>query len=126
MSLVQKLKKYFSNHAETRDHHEDPDLQTRYYKTTKDQALMIIENYITNSQIYELNSISKTHGEISILKKKGKKLFIIASIIMVKPYETAIDFSVTSESFFPFDFGYSTKSIQELYDQMNKELTLIQ
>src|SRR5690625_976013 len=92
MSLVQKLKKYFSNHAETRDHHEDTDLQTRYYKTTKDQALMIIENFITNSQIYELNSISKTHGEISILKKKGKKLFIIASIIMVKPYETAIDF----------------------------------
>ncbi|HLS59869.1 MAG TPA: cytosolic protein [Virgibacillus sp.] len=126
MSLVQKLKKYFSNHAETRDHHEDLDLQTRYYKTTKDHALMIIENFIKNSQIYEMNSLSKTHGEISVVKKKGKKLFIIVSVIMVKPYETAIDFSVTSESFFPFDFGYSTKMIQELYDQMNKELTLIQ
>src|SRR5690625_7601115 len=96
MSLVQKLKKYFSNHAETRDHHEDLDLQTRYYKTTKDHALMIIENFIKNSQIYEMNSLSKTHGEISVVKKKGKKLFIIVSVLLVKQKKIAFTFSENS------------------------------
>lgn len=126
MSFRQTLRKYFGNHAETREEHVDPTLKTRYYKTTKDRGLDALENLFKNSQTYKMNSISKDHGEISILIKKGRKAFIVVTVIMVKPYQTAIDFSVSSESFLPFDFGYSTKVIQNLYALVNKELTLIE
>lgn len=125
MSFRQTLRKYFSNHAETRDEHVDPTLKTRYYKTTKDRGLAALENLFNNSQTYKLNSISKDHGEISVLKTKGKKAFIVATVIMVKPFQTAVDFSFTTESLLPFDFGYSTREIQKLYELVNKELTLI-
>lgn len=126
MSFVQKLKKFFGNRAETREDHVDNTLQTRYYKTTKDRGMDALENLFKNSQTYKLNSISKDHGEISLLKTKGRKAFIVVTVIMVKPFQTAVDFSVSSESILPFDFGYSTKLIQELYTLVNKELTLIE
>ena len=125
MSFRQTLRKFFGNRAETREDHVDKTLQTRYYKTTKDRALDSLENTFKNSQTYKLNSISKDHGEISLLKTKGRKAFIVVTVIMVKPFQTAVDFSVSSESILPFDFGYSTKLIQELYEVVNKDLPLI-
>lgn len=44
---------------------------------------------------------------------------------MVRPFHTAIDFSVTTESIMPFDLGYSTKVIAQLYEKVNTELPLI-
>ena len=125
MSFRQTLRKFFGNRAETREDHVDKTLQTRYYKTTKDRALDSLENTFKNSQTFKLNSISKDHGEISLLKTKGRKAFIVVTVIMVKPFQTAVDFSVSSESILPFDFGYSTKLIQELYELVNKDLPLI-
>lgn len=122
MSLSQKLASFFSNRAETRDHHVDVRLKTRYYKTTKDKGLQALENFFKHSQRFEINSMSTEHGEISVNVKKGKKAFIIATVIMVRPFQTAIDFSVMTESLLPIDFGYSTRLILELYEQMNKEL----
>lgn len=125
MSFKTKINKYFTNHAETRENHEDASLQTHYYKTTKEKGINMLENYFAHSQVYEINATSKEHGEISVFVKKGKKVFIVATVIMVRPYHTAIDFSVTTESIFPFDFGYSTKVIQQLYNKVNQELQLI-
>lgn len=125
LSFRQTLRKYFGNRAETREDHVDETLQTRYYKTTKDRALDALENLFQNSQTFELNSISKDHGEISLLKPKGRKAFIVVTVIMVKPFQTAVDLSISSESIIPVDFGYSTKLVQEIYGLVNKELTLI-
>jgi hypothetical protein len=125
MSFRNTIGKYLNNHAETSEKHWDKPLQTHYYKTTKDKAMIILENFFNNAQRYKVHSISKAHGEISVNVTKGRKAFIVATIIMVRPYQTAIDFSVTTESVLPFDFGYSSKLIQQLYDQINKELTLI-
>lgn len=125
MSFFQKVGKYFNNHAESRENHWDPILQSHYYKTTKDKGMSTLENFFNHSQVYKVNSISKEHGEISVTVKKGKKVFIVATVIMVRPFHTAIDFSVTTESIVPFDFGYSTRLIQKLYAQINKELPLI-
>lgn len=125
MSFRNTIGKYLNNHAETSEKHWDKPLQTHYYKTTKDKGMSTLENFFNNAQKYEIHSISKAHGEISVNVKKGKKAFIVATVIMVRPYQTAIDFSVTTESVLPFDFGYSSKLIQQLYEQINKELTLI-
>ncbi|MBY7143189.1 cytosolic protein [Virgibacillus sp. NKC19-3] len=125
MSFRSTINTYFNNHAETSENHENTSLQTHYYKTTKDTGMQMLENLFIHSDGYEINSISKEHGEISVLMKKGKKAFIVATVIMVRPYYTAIDFSVTTESVLPFDFGYSTKVIQQLYQWINKDLSLI-
>ena len=125
MSFREKVAKYFSNHAETREDQADPDLRSRYYKTTKDKALGMLENFFGNEQLYELNAISKEHGEISVYTKKGRRAFVIATVIMVRPFRTAIDFSVTTESILPFDFGYSNKLIQKLYEHIDQELPKI-
>lgn len=125
MSFRNTIGKYFNNHAETSEKHWDTKLQTHYYKTTKDKGMSTLENYFNHSQKYEVHSISGPHGEISVNVKKGKKAFIIATVIMVRPYQTALDFSVTTESILPFDFGYSSRLIQQLYEQINQELTLI-
>ncbi|WP_404453486.1 cytosolic protein [Virgibacillus necropolis] len=123
MSIKQTIKKYFSNHSETSDNHLDTSLQTHYYKTTKDKALAKLEELYTKSQNYSIHSISKEHGEISLYYKKT---FIIATIISVRPFNTAIDFSVTTESALPFDFGNSTRVIEQLYKQLNNELPYIE
>ncbi|GGB27706.1 cytosolic protein [Virgibacillus dakarensis] len=125
MSLKNIIVKYFNNHAETSENHHDTTLQTHYYKTTKDKGLQMVEEYFSKSGAYQVNSVSKEHGEISAYVKKGRKAFIIVTIIMVRPYQTAIDFSVTTESLLPFDFGYSTKLIQRLYNEFNKTFPLI-
>lgn len=124
MSFKQKVKKFLGNKAETRDEHEDETLQTRYYKTTKDRGLNTLQDLFRNSETYKLNSISEDHGEISLIKKKGKKAFIIVTVIMVRPMRTAVDFSYNTESALPFDFGYSTRQIQKLYELIETELTL--
>src|SRR5699024_10626600 len=120
MSFKQKLSRIFGKHAETRDHHPDPDLRTKYFSTTKTRALDTLQKMLSESEVYKLNSISEEHGEISLLKRKGKKVFIIMTVIMVRPNKTAIDFSVTMEKTIPVDFGYRVKLIHSLYDQISK------
>lgn len=116
MSFKHFIAKYFHNHAETSENHWDPALQTHYYKTTKEKGLQEIEAFFHRSDAYEVHSISKEHGEVSVNIVKGRKAFIIVTIIMVRPYQTAIDVVVSSESFFPFDFGYSSTCIKRLYE----------
>jgi|SRR5690625_3706307 len=125
MSLRSTVLRIFTNHAETRDNHEDEKLQTRYYKTTKDRGLKFLEEFFLKSDRYKLNAISKDHGELSVISTKGKKVFIVATVIMVSPFNTAIDFSVTTESIIPMDFGYSNRLITKLYDEIGKELQLV-
>jgi hypothetical protein len=119
------MHKYFSNHQETMDKHWDPMLKTRYYKITKEEGFNFLNKMVESSPEYKMNAISKEHGEISFHIQKGKKTFIVATVIMVRPYQTAIDFSATSESVIPYDFGYSRRVISQLYDRLNKELTLL-
>lgn len=125
MSFKSTLARIFTNHAETRDHHEDQRLRTRYYKTTKDKGLKFLEDYFLKSNSFKLNALSKDHGEISVISKKGKKVFIVATVIMVRPFHTAIDFSVTTETIIPIDFGYSNRLIENFYDDIGKELQLV-
>lgn len=125
MSLRQTIAKYFSDHAETKDVHMDPSLQTHYYKTTADKGLNMLETLFQSNHKYRVHAISRERGEISATIVKGKKAFVVATVIMVRPYRTAIDFSVTTESMLPFDFGYSHKVIHQLYLHTDKELPLI-
>ncbi len=122
MGFRQKMTKYFSGQAETKDQHSDPACVTLYYKTTKHRGLETLVNFLKNSPDFDVHAVSEEHGEISFTTVRGRKTFIVATVIMVRPYRTAIDFSVTTDSLLPFDFGYSTKVIRKLYEHLNKTL----
>ncbi|MDR4889197.1 cytosolic protein [Bacillus sp. HNG] len=120
------LQAFFSNHSETRDKHSDELLKSHYYKTTNKKAIEAVKKVIHNLDGYHLNSVSEERGEISISIKKGRKAFVVATVVSVRPFETAIDFAVTTETLLlPIDFGYSRKVILNLYQHLDKELPLI-
>lgn len=126
MGFKEVMSKYFNNHSETRDEHWDPELRTHYFKVNKDKALQAVEEHFSRSDSYTVSSVSQEHGEISVNYKSGRKAFIVATVIMVRPFRTAIDFSVTTESVLPMDFGFSHNLIPKLYDQLKKELPYIE
>lgn len=120
------LQTFFSNHSETRDKHSDEHLRSHYYKTTNKKAIEAVTKVINKLDGYHMNSVSEERGEMSISIKKGRKAFVVATIISVRPFETAIDFAVTTETvLLPIDFGYSRKVIMNLYNHLDKELPLI-
>lgn len=51
---------------------------------------------------------------------------MVVTVVTVRPFETAIDFNVSTETPLPFDFGFSRKVIVELYERLDKSLPLIQ
>ncbi|KGP71726.1 hypothetical protein [Pontibacillus yanchengensis] len=126
MKIKQFFSTYFTNHAETDETHHNDSLRTHYFKTTKDKAINVLHDMYSKSPSFEVRSVSEERGELSVQLKKQKKAFIVISVIMVKPYHTAIDFSVTSETTLPFDFGYSHKVIRQQYDMLKKELPFIE
>lgn len=125
MGLKEGISK-LSNHSETSDEHWAPELRTHYFKVNKEKGMQAVETYFNRSDAFEVASISEEHGEISANYKKGRKAFIVATVIMVRPFRTAIDLSVTTESVIPMDFGFSHNLIPKLYDQLKKELPYIE
>ncbi|WP_027410195.1 hypothetical protein [Anoxybacteroides tepidamans] len=126
MSVWNKLKYALTNHCETKEHHEDEQLRSRYYKTTGANAIKVVKELIASSAEYELLSVSEERGEFSVATRRGKKAFIVITVISVRPFETAIDFSVTTDTkVLPFDFGWSRRVIIDLYEKIDKRLPYI-
>ncbi|MFC0522368.1 cytosolic protein [Pontibacillus salicampi] len=126
MKLKQWIATYFTNHSESQEDHGHDALKTHYFKTTKDKAMKVLKEYYERSNSYHTVSVSEEHGEISVQIKQGKKAFMVVSVIMVRPYHTAIDFSVTTESALPIDFGYSHKVIENQYKWLKQDLPFIE
>ncbi|MCR6095559.1 DUF1499 domain-containing protein [Salipaludibacillus agaradhaerens] len=125
MAIKNTFRKIFSTSTETREHHHEDSLKTRYYKTMKDKAMMEVETMLRNRKGFEVASVSEDHGEIVVNVKSGKKTFVVATIIMVRPFRTAVDFSVSTETFLFTDFGHSRKMIRELYTDLDKRLQFV-
>ncbi|MEQ6375697.1 cytosolic protein [Bacillaceae bacterium S4-13-58] len=120
MSIKEFVNKYLSNHAETSDRSLQPELKTKYFKATKDQLFRHLIDQFSKSADYELIGSSEERGEISVYYKKKRKTFMVISVIMIRPYRTAVDFSVTTESAFPIDFGNTHRVIGEHYEWIGK------
>lgn len=125
MSIGQKIKSFFSTQTETRENHINEQLKSRYYKTTTKKAIEAIKTIIHQEDGLTVKSVSEEHGEIAVEVRKGKKAFMIITVISVRPFETAVDFSVTTETVLPSDFGYSRKLIFKMYEKLNKQLTYV-
>lgn len=121
MSFSNKLKDFFSTYQETNEKHHIPDLKSHYYKTTYKNALHSIQSIIEQTTGMTITSISEEHGEISVNIDHPKKAFLIVTVISVRPYETAVDFTVSTNTFLPTDFGFSKKIIQQLYKKLDEK-----
>ncbi|WP_243291227.1 cytosolic protein [Bacillus sp. FJAT-47783] len=122
MKVSQKIQSVFSTQQETREHHEDPQLKSKYYKVNKKSALETIQLILNELDGYHISSISEEHGEISVDIQMKKKAFMVISVVTVRPFETAIDLTVTTETLWPLDFGFSKAIIVELYNRLDEQL----
>ncbi|KGX93396.1 hypothetical protein N781_10090 [Pontibacillus halophilus JSM 076056 = DSM 19796] len=126
MKIKQWASTYLTNHAETSEQHWDSRLQTHYFKAMQAQAFNKVDELLSKHSSYTIVAKSEEHGEISVSVKGKRKAFVVVSVIMVQPLRSAVDFSVTTEGAMPFDFGYSTKLIETLYEQLKRELPFIE
>ncbi|WP_416151177.1 DUF1499 domain-containing protein [Salipaludibacillus sp. HK11] len=122
MGFMQSVKKVFSTGTETRDDHHDERFKTHYYKSMKDKAMKDVEEMFRRKNNYTVASVSEEHGEIIIHVKDKKKVFLVATVIMVRPMRTAVDFSASTETILFTDFGHSRRLIVELYKELDKRL----
>ncbi|WP_339208048.1 cytosolic protein [Bacillus sp. FSL R5-0432] len=106
MILRQNFKRFMSNHTETSDEHPVSELKSHYYKSTNAQVFQAVEAILSRNDSYQVTSVS-------------------AAVISIRPFETAVDFNVTTETALPTDFGYSQKTVLSLYDELDKQLPRI-
>ncbi|KIL43805.1 hypothetical protein [Jeotgalibacillus soli] len=96
MAGLRTMFKRFSSECETKDDHLDEELQTHYYKTSFDKVFDEVEQLFSSSS-YTISSASKEHGEIMVQKKGKPGIFIIATILTVRPFQTAVDFKMSTD-----------------------------
>lgn len=123
MGAIQKLKNLLSTHTETRENHMDAALRSHYYKVSNKNAMKALQEMFQKMDGFTVKSVSEEHGELAVQVNKGKKAFMVVTVISVRPFETAIDFSVTTDtSILPTDFGFSRKLVLHMYQELNKSL----
>lgn len=116
LAIRSKLGQVFSGHVETRDKHEDQRLQTHYYKTSKDKLMQELISIFKHMKHCEVVAESQERGEISVNIQGRKMYYLVATVIMVRPFRTAVDFSVTAKS--GMDFGFGRKTIENLHEKL--------
>lgn len=103
--------------AETNENHKDENLITRYYRNDYVQCRQMIETICKNSD-FDLININDDFQEI-LIETPG---FVVnIKIICVTPLETAIDFIITSESF----FKRPSSHVIQWYEALDKSLQFI-
>ena len=125
MTLGQTFKRFMTNHTETSDEHPVSELKSHYYKSTNAQVFQAVETILSRNDFYQVTSVSAERGEISANIRLPKKAFLVATVISIRPFETAVDFNVTTETALPTDFGFSQKAVLSLYDELDKQLPRI-
>ncbi len=125
MSGIRALFNRYKSECETGDQHVDTELRTHYYKSGFDKVFQkVVELYSSSS--YRVMSESKDRGEITIEHNGNPNLFIVVTIVTVRPFETAVDFKLSTRSFSPLgNHPRLKKFVLTYYAELDKELTKI-
>ena len=100
-------------------------MQSRYYKTTNKKALQSVKELIEQNPGMTVTSVSEERGEMSVNIDRPRKAFLIVTVISVRPFETAVDLTATTNTVLPTDFGYSKKIILDLYKKLDQKETFV-
>ncbi|MGP4062545.1 cytosolic protein [Halobacillus litoralis] len=117
------ISRYFSTHSETSEKHKDSELVTHYYKAKRDDVFQAVEELFSSPS--EIVAVSKDRGEVTVKYKGKRRAFVVATIIMVRPFRTAVDFSVTTDSGGPVDFGFSRNLIVQFYKKLDSQFATV-
>lgn len=123
MSKKQSIFLRFQKNCETSDDHFDKQLKSHYYKSSFDKVFTAVQELFEKNPNMKVNSTSKERGEIAVSMKNSPHAFIVATVIQVRPFQTAVDFMVSSEKFSIIGL-YPTlkKAILQLYSELDKQL----
>ncbi|WP_034670903.1 cytosolic protein [Ectobacillus panaciterrae] len=125
MSIIAKVKQFFTTQAETTDTHKYEQLRSRYYKTNTQNALKVTEEMLQGIKDCRITSVSPERGEISAAFTGKTKALLVVTVVTIRPFETAVDFMVFTETVLPTDFGFSKRLIIDLYNMLDKRLVFI-
>lgn len=99
MALLLGLFTRFKKEIETSDHQADDVLKTHYYKATFNQVFDSVEKMFRDDADCRISTVSKERGELAIEVSKPFSCFLVATVVSVRPMETAVDFAISSEKF---------------------------
>lgn len=111
----------YKKEIETNEKQRDESLKTHFYKGTVNQIFEKVEKIISNDADCTITTISKEHGEIAFEIDKPVPCFMVATIVSIKPLETAVDFTISTEKFSLFGVNPALrKRIISFYDRIDK------
>ena len=101
MAIFGNLFIRFNKHLETSDQQKDGSLKTHYYKATFNKLFSSVEELLRQDADCRITTVSKERGEIAVEMNKPIPCFVIVTIVSVTAMETAVDFTISSETFSP-------------------------
>ncbi|MDP4169626.1 MAG: hypothetical protein Q8906_03375 [Bacillota bacterium] len=99
MAILKNFFTIFRKQCETAENHQDDSLRTHYYKGTAKQIFLSVEQMFRDDRHCHVTSVSREHGEIAVEVKGKAPCFLIVTVVSVKPLETAVDFTLSTEAF---------------------------
>lgn len=99
MAILRDLFIRFSKQIETSDGQKDELLKTHYYKANFNQLFQTVEDVFRQDADCRITTVSKERGEIAVEINKPVPCFLIVTVVSVRPMETAVDFTISSERF---------------------------
>ncbi|ALC81990.1 MULTISPECIES: hypothetical protein [Bacillus] len=123
MSVMRSIQSFFTTNTETSDEHWDERLKSRYYKSNAKKTLQEVVEVLNAFEGISITSVSEDRGEISASIHKPRKGFLVATVVSVRPFETAVDFNVLTETSLPSDFGNSKRVVYNLYERIDQKLS---
>lgn len=126
MAIFGNLFKRFSKQIETSDAQQEDALKTHYYKGTFNQIFQAVEDMLRSDADCRITTVSKEHGEIAVEVNKPVPCFLIVTVVSVRPMETAVDFTISSENFsLTGMYPVLRKRIISFYERLNRLHTVI-
>lgn len=126
MSLFRNMLKRYNKQCETAENHIEDDLKTRYYKGNFNQLFQAVEEIFKSDKQARVVNQSRDHGEIAVEVNRGQRVFLIITIINVKPLETAVDINAsTDSSLLTGIYPYLKSEIHRLYKKLDRNQTYI-
>ncbi|WP_281886064.1 DUF1499 domain-containing protein [Paenibacillus sp. YYML68] len=112
------------SHEATGDKAKDPQLKTRYYKLSKEQAMDEVVNMIKKLSGYKLLHEVRSVGEIVLEKRTitGRTQDITITLFGINPVKTAIDIYSASRGSLG-DLGSNYRTILDLIKHIDKRLS---
>lgn len=111
------------SHETTGEKASEPELRTRYYKISRDQAWDEIVNMFKKLKGYTLLHEVKNVGEIVVERKTitGRTQDITLTLFAINPVRTAIDIYSASRGSLG-DLGSNYRTILDLFKHIDKRL----